>query len=115
MAILSILRRYGKPQHLHDYGSEECLLSNFSYDERIKKFLGVKRQDLIDVAGKYLLDAVSKGETQQSVFGVNTNKLELYIKNGWKIERFSKGLSLNTHNYAEDGDSEEIKRMGELR
>ena len=61
--------------------------------------MNIKKQEVIDAVAEHLLKALSQARTQQTIFGVNSEKLPLYDKIGWKIERLSQGLSLNSKKY----------------
>ena len=100
-AKLSAFKSIDKPTLSHNLG-----LDIFQYgitqelsQTRRERLLEVSKDDIIDVANRYLLSAMEKDETHKVILGQNTDKLEMFVKNGWKIERFVAGLSLNQHKY----------------
>jgi hypothetical protein len=61
----------------------------------------------MEVTDKYILQKMSKGETNQLIIGSKENKLETLVARGWKIERFIDQLSLNEETYQQNFDNEE--------
>lgn len=97
-----MFKKYDSETLTHDLG-----MNYFKYgitqdqeNTRRQQLFEVKREDVVEVANKYLLDKIEKGETSQVVFGQQTDALEMFVKNGWEIERFVKGLSLSQKNYS---------------
>jgi Zn-dependent M16 (insulinase) family peptidase len=71
-------------------------------DEYRKRLLDVSKQDLVDVAEKYLYTSVKKGETSQVIFGSQNNDLETLMQRGWKIERPVEELSVQEGSYEQN-------------
>ena len=101
-AKLRIAKRVFKPEIMVNQGVRDSFYNPIDFlkqSDRLKQVMSVKKQEVIDAVAEHLLKALSEGRTQQTIFGVNSEKLPLYVKNGWKIERFSQGLSLNSKKY----------------
>ena len=100
-AILSAFRNIDQPTLSHNIGLDlfQFGINSELLQTRRERLLGVSKDDIIDVSNRYLLSAMEKDETHKVILGQNTDKLEMFVKNGWKIERFVAGLSLNQHKY----------------
>ena len=69
--------------------------------------LDATADDMIDVAQRYILDAMEKDKTSKVIFGAKNENLDIFVSRDWKIERFIEGLSLKPQNY--NHSSEEVE------
>lgn len=79
--------------------------------DRRGRLLAVTREDLISASQQYLATQRQAGKTSKIIFGTSTADLKKLESEGWKVERFSEGLSLRKKLYeepAEDADREHV-------
>lgn len=79
--------------------------------DRRGRLLAVTREALISAAQEHLAPQLRSGRSSKVIFGTSSSDLEKLKSDGWKIERFSEGLSLRRKLYeepAEDSDKEHI-------
>jgi len=67
--------------------------------------LSVTKDDVIEVAQKYLYGSIKDGKTSQVIFGTQDNDLEKFLSRGWKIERPVEGLSVSEEKYEQNTKS----------
>jgi len=71
-----------------------------------RKLLAVTKDDLVDVATRYLMEPLKEGKTSQVIFGAQSNDLESFVKRGWKIETPVEGLSVREESYEQNNKAD---------
>lgn len=66
---------------------------------RREQILGVTKEDLLEVAEKYILESLKNDKTSKVIFGAKNDDLDVFVSRDWKVERFVDGLSLKPQNY----------------
>jgi Zn-dependent M16 (insulinase) family peptidase len=81
------------------------ILKNTTDAEKLEKIeftlqcLDVKDQSIVEAGEKWVNEKLKKGESSQVIYGKTSDNLEMYVSQGWVVDRFAKGLSLQTKNY----------------
>lgn len=84
-----------KPGILKDTTDQQKLdLINFTLS-----CLEVTDQEIVDTANQEINEKLKKGESNQIIYGKQSDNLEMYVSQGWVVDRFAKGLSLQNKNY----------------
>jgi hypothetical protein len=50
---------------------------------------------MIDSATSNIHQKIKAGQSSQVVYGKASENLEMYVSQGWTVERFAKGLSIS--------------------
>lgn len=71
--------------------------------------LETTKDQLVDVALKYVIDPKIQGKSSKVIFGSENHDLKTLESKGWRIEKFSEGLALRKKLFedtSEEADSE---------
>lgn len=82
------------------------LQSNLTDTQRLEKIdfilrcLEVTQQEMIQTVNANILEKIKAGQSSQIIYGKASENLEMYVSQGWVVERFAKGLSINKEQYS---------------
>eukprot|EP00331_Platyophrya_macrostoma_P017885 CAMPEP_0176471264 /NCGR_PEP_ID=MMETSP0127-20121128/41032_1 /TAXON_ID=938130 /ORGANISM="Platyophrya macrostoma, Strain WH" /LENGTH=556 /DNA_ID=CAMNT_0017865885 /DNA_START=137 /DNA_END=1807 /DNA_ORIENTATION=- len=112
MGVFARIDKVVEPQHKGMFELLGGVTTEMRQQYRTR-LLEVKHQDLVDVAQKYLLESIKKGETSQVIFGSQNNNLEGLMSRGWKIEQPVEGLSVQEGSYEQNKkpEPEDVQKL----
>lgn len=71
-------------------------------EELRKRVMAVSKEEVCEVAQRYLLERMKRDKSAKVVFGSAESKLEGFVEKGWRVVQFSDKLSVRPEMYEQD-------------